>query len=846
MFYHKVALTGLNKFRQELPYGRNQKFKKIVSSIVATVVLFFACSYIYSQPPVLRGNEGDLSGSVYGIITDSKTGEPVFLAEVLLDNTRRSVTTDENGKYHLRHLSYGNHTLTYFAYGYEKTEHHIDIKDEKLEINISLKPLLRELNDVVVRNETDNDFGITRLKPVDGVAIYAGKKTEVVMLDDVAANLATNNSRQVFAKVAGLNIWESDGAGLQIGIGGRGLSPNRTSNFNTRQNGYDISADALGYPESYYSPPTEALEKIEVVRGAASLQYGTQFGGIINFVFKKPNTAKPVEFISRQTAGSFGLFNSFNSLSGTKGKFGYYTFYQFKRGDGWRPNSGFDNHCAHASVVFHATNKLSLTLEHTYMHYLTQQAGGLTDAAFEENPRQSIRERNWFRVNWNLSALVVDYKFNDKLKLNSRFFGLIADRAALGFLGLITRADPMEERDLLWDKYKNFGNETRLIKNYIFFGNHSAFLAGVRYYQGYTDRKQGLANNSKGADFYYLNPDSIEHSAYTFPSRNISVFAENIFAITSQLSITPGVRYEYISTSSDGYFNTEYKDLAGNIIYSEHTIDKRSNTRNFVLLGAGASYKPTANTEFYGNFSQNYRAITFSDMRIVNPNFRVDPNLKDEKGFSADVGVRGNINRLFNFDVSLFLISYNNRIGADLRVDSNTYIVYRYRTNIANSRNMGVEVFAELDLLKLFSSGKSKSMLSVFTNFSYINARYLNSSEQAFNNKKVELVPDFSNKSGITYKRKNFQATYQFSYTGKQFSDATNAEFSANAVYGIIPAYYVMDVSLNYSWKFLTFSGGLNNLTNNNYFTRRAESYPGPGIIPSDGRSFYVTVGLKL
>ncbi len=71
-------------------------------------------------------------------------------------------------------------------------------------------------------------------------------------MKDITANTATNNSRQIYSKIAGLNIFESDGgAGLQLSIGGRGLDPNRTSNFNTRQNGYDISADALGYPESY-------------------------------------------------------------------------------------------------------------------------------------------------------------------------------------------------------------------------------------------------------------------------------------------------------------------------------------------------------------------------------------------------------------------------------------------------------------------------------------------------------------------------------------------------------------------------------------------------------------------
>ena len=78
-----------------------------------------------------------------------------------------------------------------------------------------------------------------------------------------------NNSRQIYAQISGLNIYQNDDAGLQLNIGGRGLDPNRTSNFNTRQNGYDISADVLGYPESYYSPPAEAVREIQIVRGAA-------------------------------------------------------------------------------------------------------------------------------------------------------------------------------------------------------------------------------------------------------------------------------------------------------------------------------------------------------------------------------------------------------------------------------------------------------------------------------------------------------------------------------------------------------------------------------------------------
>ena len=125
------------------------------------------------------------------------------------------------------------------------------------------------------------------------------------------ANLASNNSRQIYSQVAGLNIFQNDDAGLQLNIGGRGLDPNRSSNFNTRQNSYDISADVLGYPESYYTPPAEALEEIQVIRGAASLQYGTQFGGLLNFKLKETTTYRPISLLTRNTIGSNALYTNF-------------------------------------------------------------------------------------------------------------------------------------------------------------------------------------------------------------------------------------------------------------------------------------------------------------------------------------------------------------------------------------------------------------------------------------------------------------------------------------------------------------------------------------------------------
>ena len=150
-------------------------------------------------------------------------------------------------------------SLVFLAEGFEIFEKQLDISRDK-EVLIMLKPMVEDLSEVVISAKKRKVFQLSRLKDFEKTAIYAGKKTEVILVEQSMANLASNNARQIYSQIPGLNIYQNDDAGLQLHIGGRGLDPNRTSNFNTRQNNYDISADVLGYPESYYTPPSEAID----------------------------------------------------------------------------------------------------------------------------------------------------------------------------------------------------------------------------------------------------------------------------------------------------------------------------------------------------------------------------------------------------------------------------------------------------------------------------------------------------------------------------------------------------------------------------------------------------------
>lgn len=800
--------------------------------------------------------------SISGKVTHADTDAQLEMVQVYNKTTNTLVYTDERGGYKLEGLKAGVYELIVFSYEYQVIEKAVKLAEDTA-LNFTLKPLGQELTAVVVSQKREQIFSITRLRPVEGTSIFAGKKNEVVLVDQTVGNLAANNARQVYAQVVGLNIYDNVDAGLQLNVGGRGLDPNRTANFNTRQNGYDISADVLGYPESYYTPPAEALEQIQVIRGAASLQYGTQFGGLINFKLKKPVTTKKIEVVSRQSTGSFGLFTSFNSLSGTAGKFSYYTYFNYKQGNGSRANAEFSSKNWFGNFNYELSDRTKLSLDLTYLHYLAQQAGGLTDTEFRQNPRQSTRTRNWFEVNWKLAALKLEHKFSASTDFSLSLFGLDAERNAVGFRGNpvnlndnpVNALDEQETdgsfvnpRDLIKGQFRNWGAEARLLSRYQVQSRDAVFLVGAKYYHANNTSLQGPGSRGVDADFGLATdrfPDYANQADFSFPNRNFALFGENIFFISNKLSITPGFRFEYIKTESEGVYQQVNFDNAGNPIFNQQLTDNRSLERSFVLLGVGASYDHSDELEVYANISQNYRSVTFSDIRVVSPTFIIDPDISDEEGFTADLGIRGKWGNQLSYDLGGFGLLYNDRLGTILDDRAN-----RVRTNIGKAFIYGLEAFVDWNIMAALKTDNSQYKLNWFVNGALTDSEYLASDQNNVEGRKVEFIPAVNLKTGLNAGYRNLLASVQFTYLSEQFTDAENSEIPATndareGTIGQIPAYSILDISLAYAYRNWRIETGVNNVLDNNYFTRRATGYPGPGIIPSDPRTFYVTVGVR-
>src|SRR6185503_6342946 len=98
----------------------------------------------------------------------------------------------------------------------------------------------------------------------------------------------------------------------------------------------------------------------------------------------------------------------------------------------------------------------------------------------------------------------------------------------------------------------------------------------------------------------------------------------------------------------------------------------------------------------------------------------VDPELKDARGYNIDLGYRGKIKDWLQFDVSAYLLQYNNRVGT---VTVSGTPSYRLITNVGNSTSKGIESYIEFNFLRAFTK-TTKSDLILFSSYGYTDARY--------------------------------------------------------------------------------------------------------------------------
>ncbi len=709
----------------------------------------------------------------------------------------------------------------------------------------------KHLPPVLLRSNTLNSE-LDYLPRISGGMINVAKKNSVILMDKLQASVCNNTMRQVLARVPGIQIWESDGSGIQVGIATRGLSPNRSWEFNVRQNGYDISADPYGYPEAYYQPPLQAVKNIVLVRGHGSLQYGPQFGGMVDYVLRNGSDIKSaIQFETEQTTGSNGFFGSYNALGGKSGKGHFYAFMNHVNGDGWRQNSRFYANTYSGSITRKLGTKIKITAELTHNHQRMQQPGGLTDSLWMINSQQSLRSRNWLDIQWTTAAILSTVNIGKNSTLDLRAFFLSGKRSSIGFLRPINIADTINKatgtynyRNIDKDNYTNIGFEARFQTSYRIGKHASDFSGGIRLFSGNTLRLRD-GKGSTGNGFEADPIDARWPKSINCQSSNFALFAENNIRL-GKLDIIPGIRMEYLDASVNG--RTGFAADGTPI-----PLMPEKKNRPLFLGGIGLEYGFGKSCTGFANITRAYRPILFSELTAPAGIELIDSLLKDASGFNADLGLRGKIGNWLNYDAGIFLLRYNNRIGTLLRRQPDGSLV-QYRTNVGNSNSAGLELLIEANLCEAFGYSPKKTSLSGFISYAWNRAVYQSLrvttktgnqfATTDFGGNRVENAPAHLFRTGIRFQVGRSSFNLQTAFTSETFTDAANTVVAApNAQNGLLPSYWVTDFNWQHEFrKHWQLKCAVNNLGNLRYATRRSAGYPGPGLLPADGRNANITL----
>lgn len=698
-----------------------------------------------------------------------------------------------------------------------------------------------ELKPVVVKDINYKE-DIARLKPIQGTYIFSGMKNEVINVATMDANVAEKTGRQIFAKAPGVFVYDMDGSGNQINIATRGLDPHRGWEFNLRKDGVITNSDMYGYPASHYSMPMESIERIDMVRGTGSLQYGAQFGGMINYISKQPDTTKQVGFETINTIGSYGLFGSYNALSGKAGKFTYYLYASKRTADGFRKNAHTDNDAEQIMLTYSPSPNMHIKTEWARSNYVYRIPGPLTDSMFLADPQQATRSRNYFNPAINVPSISFDWKIREHTQLFFQTSAVLGARNSVLFDKLANIRDTINAATLAYnnrqvdiDHFNSYTSELRILQQYHLLKGLSSLAAGVQYMNNDLHRQQ-LGKGTTGSDFDLSLVQAGWGRDLHFKSQNVAVFLENNFKLLDNLSLSVGARMEIGSSK-----------MSGVITYLPDSDVPNTIRRQFPLFGARIDYKIKGGHNFYAGWSQAYRPVIFKDIIPASVYEKSDKNLKDAYGYNLEVGYRGNMKWL-KWDVNYFRVQYNNRLGSLALADASG-ITYIFRTNIGDALTNGAEVFIQADL-----SEQGKFRVSLFTSTAYMDSRYQHATVRSGNENidisgnRVESTPQWISRNGLTIKYWKLSLTALYSYVDQSYADALNTEKpNATGSVGLVPAYGLLDINATLRVnRQITLKANINNVTNEQYFTKRPLFYPGPGIWPSDGRTVSFSVGVKI
>ncbi|MDX9907811.1 MAG: TonB-dependent receptor [Bacteroidales bacterium] len=307
--------------------------------------------------------------SISGIVTDSVSGNPLTGAHIVLEGSKFGAISDYRGHYIIYGVQAGEYVIKVTFIGFDPCMRQITLSSTPAEADFNLKPGPVLAEEAVI---TANRTNVSRnLVPIT-VSIINRQTLE----EDNSSNLLPVVSKQVpgaFVTERGISgFGVADGAAGQISIRGIGGSPN--TRVLVLIDGHPQFMGIFGHPLPDAYAASDA-EKVEVVRGPASILYGSNaMGGVINIITRE----QAKDGISVQGKLGYGSFNTLKVNAGVGvrvKKMQAFVSYNKDKTDGHRKNSDFNMDNFYAKLSYDINSHFKILADAGYARYEATNPG---------------------------------------------------------------------------------------------------------------------------------------------------------------------------------------------------------------------------------------------------------------------------------------------------------------------------------------------------------------------------------------------------------------------------------------------------------------------------------------
>jgi len=583
-----------------------------------------------------------------GKITDSKTGEPIRGAVVFISINTKTYTNSA-GEYTLRNISNQGIDLQISHVGYKKLIAGIEASDGGIiQKNFSLEPSVIELDEVIVSTDRNGDY------------LKNSPYSELLVDGEKFVSKPSESLSDVLKLEPGVSLMRDGVWGTEVSI--RGLS---RENVVVLIDGNRI-ATSTDVAARLSMVDMNDIEKVEIIKGASSSVYGSgATGGIVNILTKSLEFSDKFSLRGMASSG----YNSVNNMTSTSGSiYSSGSFWSskitgsFRKADnvetpaGEMKNSQFEDYSFSGALnVAPLENNL---IKIDYQLFKANNVGipggsavfpSIADIRYPDERRELISAGYEINdISKFLYKLSAQYSYQTIERDVENIPHIVQNVAATGttpaqrvsVLKITPNAD-----------HKN--NNFQLQGNFLL-AEENNLVAGLDYwdrsYNGSRQKYQLIqALNSQGNVINTTNKVTGDKPLPDSKYKSLGIFAQDDASlIKDKLSLSLGARVDKINIHGDNTLTPTYTIVNGVINYSPAGQALLWNATDAsdvsYSANAGLKYSLTSNLDLTLSLGLSFRSPSLEErfQYIDQGSYLLvgNPDLKSEKGKSADFGIR--------------------------------------------------------------------------------------------------------------------------------------------------------------------------------------------------------------